>query len=106
MRMRACWKVAGRAVCCVSSGCPYGRPSSGSALPAVAAAAGSAPVGSGSAEHPPVRGQENSKSGSRSSVEDSLSGSRGKKEFLLRGRNLMQEQAHIICIYTVCRQTD
>lgn len=69
-RVRGCWKAAGWAVCCVSSGCPCGRTSSGSAQPA-AAAAGSTPVGSGSAERPPVRGEENSKSGSRSSVEDS-----------------------------------
>lgn len=80
MRVRERWKVAGWAVCCVSSGCPCGWTSSGSAQPAAAAAAGSAPVGSGSAEHPPVRGQENSKSGSRSSVEDSAPSSGAKTE--------------------------
>lgn len=80
MRVRECWKAAGWAVCCVSSGCPCGRTSFGSAQPA--AAAGSTPVGSGSAEHPPVRGQENSKSGSRSSVEDSAPSSGDKTAIL------------------------
>ena len=44
-----CWKVAGWAVCCVSSGCPYERTSSGPARPA----AEPAPAAAWAAGDPP-----------------------------------------------------
>lgn len=53
--MKGCSKAAGWVVCCFSSGCPCGRASSGSALPAAESAA----AAEESAEGPPEERRTN-----------------------------------------------